>query len=61
MNKMNEKNIKNQPAEASRVIEFWIAWHIHPLGQNLIVTAGYDRVQRKSDPIEEIRPGDVYV
>ena len=35
------------------------AWHTHPLGQTLIVTAGCGRVQRWSGPIEEIRPGDV--
>ena len=35
------------------------AWHTHPLGQTLIVTAGAGRVQRKGGPIEEIRPGDV--
>jgi quercetin dioxygenase-like cupin family protein len=35
------------------------AWHSHPLGQTLIVTAGYDRVQRWGGPIEDIRPGDV--
>ena len=35
------------------------AWHTHPLGQTLIVTAGLGRVQRWGDPIEEIRPGDV--
>jgi len=35
------------------------AWHSHPLGQTLIVTAGCGRVQRWGDPIEEIRPGDV--
>jgi 4-carboxymuconolactone decarboxylase len=35
------------------------AWHTHPLGQSLIVTAGTGRVQRWGDPIEEIRPGDV--
>ena len=35
------------------------AWHIHPLGQTLIVTAGCGRVQREGGPIEEIRPGDV--
>jgi quercetin dioxygenase-like cupin family protein len=35
------------------------AWHTHPLGQVLIVTAGAGRVQRWSGPIEEIRPGDV--
>jgi quercetin dioxygenase-like cupin family protein len=35
------------------------AWHAHPLGQTLIVTAGCGRVQRWDGPIEEIRPGDV--
>jgi len=35
------------------------AWHSHPLGQTLIVTAGSGRVQRWGGPIEEIRPGDV--
>jgi quercetin dioxygenase-like cupin family protein len=35
------------------------AWHTHPLGQTLIVTAGYGLVQREGGPIEEIRPGDV--
>ena len=34
-------------------------WHTHPLGQNLIVTAGCGWVQRWGGPIEEIRPGDV--
>ena len=35
------------------------AWHTHPLGQTLIVTAGGGRVQRWGGPVEEIRPGDV--
>jgi 4-carboxymuconolactone decarboxylase len=35
------------------------AWHTHPAGQILIVTAGLGRVQRWGGPIEEIRPGDV--
>ena len=35
------------------------AWHTHPLGQTLIVTAGAGRVQREGGPIEEIHPGDV--
>jgi quercetin dioxygenase-like cupin family protein len=35
------------------------AWHTHPLGQTLVVTAGCGRVQRWGGPIEEIRPGDV--
>ncbi|WP_026792230.1 (R)-mandelonitrile lyase [Pleomorphomonas oryzae] len=35
------------------------AWHTHPLGQVLIVTAGLGRVQWLGGPIEEIHPGDV--
>ena len=35
------------------------AWHTHPLGQTLIVTAGCGRAQREGGPIEELRPGDV--
>jgi quercetin dioxygenase-like cupin family protein len=35
------------------------AWHTHPLGQTLIVTAGCGRARRWGGPIEEIRPGDV--
>ena len=35
------------------------AWHTHPLGQTLIVTAGCGWVQRAGGPVEEIRPGDV--
>jgi quercetin dioxygenase-like cupin family protein len=35
------------------------AWHTHPLGQTLIVTDGFGRVQREGGAIEEIRPGDV--
>lgn len=35
------------------------AWHSHPLGQTLIVTAGCGRAQREGGPKEEIRPGDV--
>ena len=35
------------------------AWHTHPLGQRLIVTAGCGRVRRWGGPVEEIRSGDV--
>jgi quercetin dioxygenase-like cupin family protein len=35
------------------------AWHTHPLGQTLIVTAGTGRAQQWGGPVEEIRPGDV--
>ena len=35
------------------------AWHTHPLGQTLIVTAGCGLAQREGGPVEQIRPGDV--
>ena len=35
------------------------AWHTHPLGQTLIITAGCGLAQRWDGPIEIIRPGDV--
>jgi quercetin dioxygenase-like cupin family protein len=35
------------------------AWHTHPLGQTLIVTAGCGWAQCDGEPVEEIRPGDV--
>lgn len=35
------------------------AWHTHPLGQTLIVTAGTGWVQQEGGPVEEIREGDV--
>lgn len=35
------------------------AWHTHPLGQTLIVTAGCGRAQREGGLIEEIHQGDV--
>lgn len=34
------------------------AWHTHPLGQTLIVTAGVGLVQQLGQPIQVIRPGD---
>jgi quercetin dioxygenase-like cupin family protein len=35
------------------------AWHTHPLGQTLIVTAGHGYVQQWGSPKQAIRPGDV--
>jgi quercetin dioxygenase-like cupin family protein len=35
------------------------AWHTHPKGQHLIVTAGVGRTQVWGEPVQEIRPGDV--
>ena len=56
-----------QPSEPARAVGVSVtfepgartAWHTHPLGQTLIVTAGCGRAQRWGGPIEEIRPGDV--
>jgi 4-carboxymuconolactone decarboxylase len=54
----------NAPARASGSLVTFdpgarTAWHTHPLGQILIVTAGTGRVQRWGDPVDEIRKGDV--
>jgi quercetin dioxygenase-like cupin family protein len=35
------------------------AWHSHPLGQTLIVTAGAGRIQQWGGPVQEIKQGDV--
>ena len=35
------------------------AWHTHPLGQTLFVTAGCGWVQRWGGSVEEVRSGDV--
>ncbi len=35
------------------------AWHTHPLGQTLIVTAGCGRAQREGGAIEAVHPGDI--
>ena len=35
------------------------AWHTHPLGQTLIVTAGAGLAQTEGGPVEVIHPGDV--
>ena len=56
-----------QPADPARAVGNSVtfepgartAWHTHPLGQTLIVTAGCGRVRRWQGPVEEIRPGDV--
>ena len=56
-----------QPAEPARTFGASVTfepgartvWHTHPLGQILIVTAGWGQVQRWDGPVEEIRPGDV--
>lgn len=56
-----------QPSEAARASGGSVtfepgartAWHSHPLGQTLIVTAGAGLIQRWGGPIEAIHPGDV--
>jgi len=56
-----------QPPEPARVMGAAVtfepgartAWHTHPLGQTLIVTAGSGLVQSWGGPIREIWPGDV--
>ncbi len=35
------------------------AWHTHPLGQTLYVTAGSGLVQTRGEPVRVIRAGDV--
>ena len=35
------------------------AWHSHPLGQTLVVTAGIGRIQRWGGAVEQIQVGDV--
>ena len=56
-----------QPNESSRAAAASVtfepgartAWHTHPLGQTLIITAGCGWVQREGDAVEEVHPGDV--
>ena len=55
------------PPEPANAYGAWVtfepgartAWHTHPLGQTLIVTAGCGWTQCWGEPKEEIRPGDV--
>jgi quercetin dioxygenase-like cupin family protein len=35
------------------------AWHTHPFGQTLLITAGTGRVQMEGGPIQEVHAGDV--
>lgn len=35
------------------------AWHVHPLGQTIIILSGLGLVQRQGSPIEQVRPGDI--
>jgi quercetin dioxygenase-like cupin family protein len=60
-----DRPIASAPAAGAdwRIVTFQpsarTAWHTHPKGQILIVTAGSGRVQREGGPIEDIHPGDV--
>ncbi len=57
----------NEPPEPARVSMAMVtfepgartAWHTHPLGQTLIVTAGAGWVQREGELKKEIYPGDI--
>ena len=57
----------NAPAAPARMLAVSVtfepgartAWHTHPLGQTLIVTAGCGLVQSAGGPVQTIRPGDV--
>jgi quercetin dioxygenase-like cupin family protein len=35
------------------------AWHTHPLGQTIIITAGCGWVQKEGGAVEKVFPGDV--
>lgn len=56
-----------QPTEPARVNGAYVtfepgartAWHMHPLGQTLIIASGLGWVQREGGAIEEVRPGDI--
>ena len=57
----------NSPPDPARVAMVLVtfepgartAWHTHPLGQTLIVTAGCGRCQCEGGPVQDIKPGDV--
>ena len=55
---------RNEPARIGGAIVTFepgarTAWHTHPLGQTLIITAGLGRVQREGGSVEEVRVGDI--
>lgn len=56
-----EPNESRRAAAASVTFEpgARTAWHTHPLGQTLIITAGCGWVQRVGGDVEEVHPGDV--
>jgi quercetin dioxygenase-like cupin family protein len=54
------------PSVASQVMSSWVhftpgartAWHTHPKGQTIFVIEGSGLCQKRSGPVESIRPGD---
>jgi quercetin dioxygenase-like cupin family protein len=62
--RMDSRFQRSEPARVGGVIVTFepgarTAWHTHPLGQTLVVTAGCGWAQREGGPKEEIRPGDI--
>ena len=62
--RLDPLNQSTQPARAGIVSVTFepgarTAWHSHPLGQTLIVTAGCGLMQSWGSQIEKIGPGDV--
>lgn len=47
------------PAIVTFEVGTYTNWHIHPLGQYLIVTEGEGRTQEWGQPIQELKKGDV--
>ena len=64
MVRIDQLNSPPEPARAAMALVTFepgarTAWHTHPLGQTLIVTAGSGLAQRWDGPVEHIHPGDV--
>ena len=62
--RMDPVNMPDPPARARTLSVTFepgarTAWHTHPLGQTLIVTAGKGRAQKDGEAIQDIFPGDV--
>lgn len=55
--------VNNEAGLSSGIVTFQpkarTAWHSHPKGQTLVVTAGYGRVQKWGEKVQEIQEGDV--
>lgn len=62
--RLDQPFVADEPARVSGALVTFepgarTAWHMHPLGQTLYVTAGLGWAQREAGPVEEIGPGDV--